>query len=195
MATRRRPLRQIVRQTSCTVATRAMTEPTQEASQCSLHFLLFPRRSLSYSPAKNHRRQLTAPRESPLRGGHFRPIIDRRWPTADEYPTLNRTARRRWAQESTEILWSLIASTNQENSNADRMALEQTTTCSRRTAGKDKCRACDPVLPPTPAWLRRSGAFSERLALPGKAIAKSPVQGALGRHQKVQACPSVTLRS
>jgi len=65
------------------------------------------------------------------------------------------------------VLWSLVAAPNQESSNADRMTLERTTNCSRRTAGKDKCRrACDPVLPPTPALLQRSGAFRGRSLAP-----------------------------
>jgi hypothetical protein len=38
-----------------------------------------------------------------------------------------------------------------------RMALEQTMTGSRRTAGEEKCRrACGPVLPPTPVLARCS---------------------------------------
>jgi hypothetical protein len=48
-------------------------------------------------------------------------MIRRLIPTSDECPTLNRTARRRSAQESTEILWSLVAAAKQENSHADRM--------------------------------------------------------------------------
>jgi hypothetical protein len=43
----------------------------------------------------------------------------------------------------------------------------RTTIRSRCTAGKEKCRReCDPVLPPTPALLRRSGALPEQPSAP-----------------------------
>jgi GNAT superfamily N-acetyltransferase len=46
-------------------------------------------------------------------------------------------------------------------------AFNRAATDSHYTAGKDKCRrACDPVLPPTPASLRRSGAFRGRSLAP-----------------------------